>query len=817
MGEARDRHPLHRELVRLEERAKRPGRYSRKKLLDELHDERNGPKLSPQTVSGWMARGLVPDEFADMWAFARELLRRTSASGPESHYWWVRKENEFRGLWEAAKKEAAHRAADRAFKAEAALSEELIDFLNATRVISVEHPYPAVLPGATLPPLSQVYVRQQAELQRADKSERDSDQSRIAWDRRPAEDIIKGEAPMTWLLGGPGAGKSSLLRIIVITLTGQRLDDDKTQAPQKPRRTMHPGVIHTLSSEDSRPHDKPLVPVYIPAHTLTRSGSFTQQLANAIHSQFKGHVYVPPSEEFFRSPPYPGARWLILIDGLDEIADIDERLRVLRALNSNKDGIYRFIIGSRPLPESELAILDEEITVGRTERKIGPAGRYELLPLDVNELPTFVRGWMEVARVPDPALAVAAFMDQVNSGRLRELARNPLMATILCQLHAADPAHPLPKGRYAAYQRFYELLNDRFYDRSSAGINHQLDTQLRRYGTQSAAAINDLPSGILGALGQAAFHQQDERASRSLEQIKTNVSCLRPQDMPASRWDALIAQVLRRTGLVVIKVNDLAFIHQTLGEFLAAKYAACDTNCSEEELFRLTNQDGVRSFSYLTSYDRFLIAAWIAEDRRPSGLHDLMLKLSASFSSAAGIAELIRDGIDLPKDVRESVTGTLRKMASGRDLSTAIVAAENLASLDLPSAVEVLSIVLRSPRISFLDRARLSKKIIEFDPLRAVDVFAELSMTRQLNIMYRDLASDYLIELDQARASSVISEMIRERTGNVDELIVLTNKLAKLDNRLAITIMTDIMSHCTWKEAHHLRLLEWLTGIRGAI
>ncbi|MGW4796346.1 NACHT domain-containing protein [Nonomuraea sp. NPDC004297] len=597
-----------------------------------------------------------------------------------------------------------------------------------------------------------------------------------------------------------------------------------------------------MSSADSKPADKPLFPVYVPAHALTQPGSFAQQLAHAIALQLKGHNYIPLADGFFRGPPLPDARWLILIDGLDEISDIDERLRLLRTLRSYKNGPYQFVISSRPLPDSELAILDEDNGTGPVHEKTGrggkrgldefagrrdvddldaenrPAGRYELLPLDVNELPAFVRGWMEAARVPDLTPAVAAFMHQVNSGRLRELVRNPLMATILCQLHAADPTHPLPKGRYGAYQRFYELLCDRFYDPSPAGVNHQLQAQLRGYGAQSSAAISALPSGVLAALGQAAFGQQHEHASvAALEQIRTCVAPLRPDDMPVSRWDALTAQVLRCTGLVVVTAGDVVFVHQTLAEFLAARHAARDPRTGERELLRLSDKNGLRPLSYLTSYDRFLVAAWIAEDRCPAGLRELIVELSGSYSSAAGIAELIRDGVDLGDEVRELVAGTLRRMANGRGLSKTMIAAEDLASVDVPSAVEVLSIVLKNPTISFLARARLSKKIIEFDPLRAVDVFAELSMSRRLDIMYRDHASDYLTELDRARAASVIAEMVREREGNANELIVLIKKLARLDAPIAVSMLTDVLSRRTWKEPHRSRLLTWLSEMESSL
>ncbi|GAA0954778.1 hypothetical protein [Nonomuraea longicatena] len=433
----------------------------------------------------------MPDDFADLWAFVTGLLRRISPGGSLDRHWLAQERNRFKNLWEVARQQAEYDPRPPAG--------ELAGYLNAARLASAEHPYPAILPGTVLPPLSQVYVRQQAQLQQAGESGKSL--NKTAWDRRPAEDIIQGTVPMTWLLGGPGAGKSSLLRMIVIRLARELLSGGGKKP--LPRRSTHPGVIQTTSSKDDEPRARPLFPVYVPAQALTQPGSFTQQLAHAVAAQLKGYDYVPPSDRLFRGPPLPGAQWLILIDGLDEISDVDERLRVLKTLMANKKYCYRFVIGSRPLPDSELAILDEAVDPAREES--GSAGRYELLPLDVSVLPTFVRGWMDAAHVPEPAPAVAAFMYQVNGGRLRELVRIPLMATILCQLHAADPTHPLPTGRYTAYQRFYELLCDRFYDPSTTGINHQLHTQLQRYGAQSSAAIDSLPNRLLTALGQVAF------------------------------------------------------------------------------------------------------------------------------------------------------------------------------------------------------------------------------------------------------------------------------------------------------------------------
>ncbi|GAA2402349.1 hypothetical protein GCM10010404_70270 [Nonomuraea africana] len=788
-AEAAERHLLHRELVKLEEAVKLAGGYSRKKLLDDICGNGRGRRLSPQTISGWMAHGLVANDFQDLWAFVAALLRRAPAFRRDERVWWVRKESEWKGYWEAAKKQSLHTGESKASRAQR-LSPNLIGFLNAARTLAVEHPYPAVLPGTALPPLSQVYVRQQAESQQTNHSGQGSDRPDVVWDKRPAEDIVRSNALVSCLLGGPGAGKSSLLRMIAIGLADQRL----AEVDGDERETGGRKAIHSAKSGG-----KPLrlFPVYVPAYCFTQPGSFAQQLASAVQVQLRGQNYNPPTEDFFSNRPHARGRWLVLIDGLDEISDVDERARILGILNNNKHGIYRFIIGSRPLPEAELAILDKAVTVGKTEYKAIPSDRYELLPFDSRQLPIFVSEWMKAAHVPDPLSAATAFIGQVNSGRLSELVRSPLMATILCQLHAVDPSYPLPRGRYGAYLRFFELLRDRFYECSPGGINDQLHRLLGRYGRQAREAIDGLPREILSGLGNIAFRQQRERVPDALTRIKEGLASLRSRDMSRSRWEILVVQVLRRTGLVVVQGDNLNFIHQTLREFLAAKHAADNADFSEEEFQRLCRKrqssDEGRVTTYLSSYDRFLVAAWITEGGAPPGLFDLLKALSAHYSSAAGISDLIRDQVDLGQEIRDTAARTLMHMIGSSNGSAAISAAEDLASVDVSSAVEVLSLALKNSGLTFVDRARLSKKVIEFDPTRAVDVFVELSMDRRLSIMYRDYATDCLVTIDGLRAAHVMSDMIAEPGRSLSEILVLCKKLEKIDRRLAIKALSEMI------------------------
>ncbi|MFE7216673.1 hypothetical protein ACFY0A_44520 [Streptomyces sp. NPDC001698] len=61
------------------------------------------------------------------------------------------------------------------------------------------------------------------------------------------------------------------------------------------------------------------------------------------------------------------------------------------------------------------------------------------------------------------------FTDALRGALLAELARTSLMAFTLCQLHVADPEHPLPDGRMAVYTEFTDLI----YENTSNGAGRE--------------------------------------------------------------------------------------------------------------------------------------------------------------------------------------------------------------------------------------------------------------------------------------------------------------------------------------------------------
>ncbi|MBT2235558.1 NACHT domain-containing NTPase [Nonomuraea sp. NEAU-A123] len=539
-------------------------------------------------------------------------------------------------------------------------------YLDAARRVADAHPYPGVLPDAPLPPLSQVYVTQRSRLMPgiadipgdvgADGSgEMSACADSLAPAQLTAEAIVSAEHDVL-LLGGPGAGKTSLLRHALVTLA--------TRARTGPAT----GIEE--------------IPVYVPASYLnTRGSSFAEQLAAAVRDDLSGRrVPALPADVFDRAP-YAGARWLVLLDGLDEITDVRQRLQVTQLLREHRGGPYRFVLASRPLPGEEQGLLERDPHLQG----------YELLAFDSRQLRVFAEGWMRAchdldpARLPDPQAAVHAFLAQVARPPLAELAQVPLLATLLCQIHAAGPDRALPRDRYGIYQSFLHLLRQRLHDQH----------------------ISNLPDAILAALREVAARQHQVGSVSSggaeanlLAEVLRATEHLRPPDMPPLDWAARRTHLLRRTGLVASRGDDYTFIHQTLGDFLAAQHVAADVRLSHLALITMFGWRSIHGrgglSGELSSYQRFLMATW----HQCPPPHGVPARLTATLNALAGrrdrvrvISDLAVDGVVLAPQILDVASTTLIRLVDDPTLEEdrRVEAAQALAKLGDPRGCDVLA------------------------------------------------------------------------------------------------------------------------------
>ncbi|SES01365.1 hypothetical protein SAMN05216188_119109 [Lentzea xinjiangensis] len=392
--------------------------------------------------------------------------------------------------------------------------------------IQAAHETPYRLPGARKPSLDTIYVRQDLgnavdEPDEPDQARQDpvlDDEGRlieapvrpvVRFTVRPPSrtmaEALDGDAHLV-VTGGPGLGKSTL------TL---RLAADIAR--------------YWSHRDDDAPLSEPVVPLKITARALAvRLGvPFAQALADSANAEYGSFLREPVDKDLFTGR-VAGCRWLLLVDGLDEVADTDQRFRLVGALAAwAQDGTYRILLTTRPTEGGALAPL----------HRIG-AVRYELQPFDAAALARFAANWF-------PEDDAQRFLRQIREAHLDELVQVPLLATIAAIIHGEYSAEPLPGNQYSLYETYLAHIRrdtpDRF-DRERL-LEHLARTRLET-DTPLLAAARDWVAG---------------------------------RETPQSpAWQEDLTAYLLSVGPFVLRGGDLAFLHQSFAEHLAA------TSCARE-------------------------------------------------------------------------------------------------------------------------------------------------------------------------------------------------------------------------------------------
>ncbi|SNT63029.1 Trypsin-like peptidase domain-containing protein [Actinomadura meyerae] len=592
----------------------------------------------------------------------------------------------------------------------------LVAYLTAAASRASDHPYPGVLADVRRPPLSRVYVRQHA--------------SARARGKLTADEIFGGDRDVV-LMGGPGAGKTSLLHSGVSGIAEHWL---------ALRRTGRSDVLEGGAD----------VPLRVPATDLTRSAPLADQLGRAVRADLGGRLRESLPKDIFARPPMPGKRWLVLVDGLDEVLAPERRRDVIAGIQENRSGPYRFVVACRPLPEAELA------EFRRTE---GGVDTYELLPFDAGQLYELALGWCKVFEAPDPERAAHDLVAKTGRIRPSTLVHNPLLATMLCQLYLSAPERPLPSGRYGLYRDFIDLLCERQYASGQSGIVAQAHAALDPYGVSSEEA-RELPRRIFEALPRLAKVRWTEPDDRPAVALVANwIGDLRPAAMRMLAWEELLRACLRRTGLLAEHAGDVVFMHQTLTEFLAAQAISADPESSRTELRKLFGgfrRQGFYEFSEgnLLSGDLFLIAAWHADPQQRPHLERVLRRLAARKDLNAGtaIARITADGIPLDEEIIKTAIKTLGAHFDDPHLHARVRlrAGQALADLDDPRGVQqLLAIAARSFGIEpfWVEAARA---LAVRGHAQGVGLLKEFVEDTELFLSWRVDAASFLAELGDA-------------------------------------------------------------------
>ena len=339
------------------------------------------------------------------------------------------------------------------------------------------------------------------------------------------------------LLGAPGSGKTTLLSFFAVMLA--------QNAPEK---------LGWDSGIDC-------LPILIKIRDFARLSDIN--LLDYARQFAEKTMSVKPLPEGFFEYWLADGRAMILLDGLDEVVEESKRYAVVQQIE-NFLGQYHqnlAIITSRPAGYKRDFFNTSEFE------------HYQLQLFDDAKVDEFINRWYD-SRVRDAAEAQRR-KDSIKKAlaendRIKLLARNPLLLTIIALIHRYQAV--LPRARHKLYEKAVETLLkcwDANKNMTEKSVFKCLDADdLRRlmeilaYWIHTQGSTDNPEGGTLIA--------KDDL----LEQLTQNIKTKKEVDLSKARQEArrFVDFIQQRTGLLNEQGQDLyAFVHKTFQEYLCAQ------------------------------------------------------------------------------------------------------------------------------------------------------------------------------------------------------------------------------------------------------
>jgi hypothetical protein len=782
-----------------------------------------------QRLSDWLpddfakARTPAPGSLGAVVGLARLWSGQAGLPEPSVRYW--------ADLLEAAQPPRPGRGRGLPATPGAEPARPLDDYLAAAVRAAREHPYPGVFPGHT-PPLAEVYVRQRVRLEDEQAKPAETGALRpgvTAHLREPASPVVPVERPrrpagrmsadevlaghrICVIVGSPGGGKTSLFRTHLIRAVEAR----------------ERGELDTL------------LPVLVPAAALV-GRPLAAALADAVTADLSSFGLLEKvPDDLFKRCPYEDVPWLVLVDGLDEITDPASRRNLLAALDQISEGShgrhYRFVIASRPLPDWELAVLGPQAPI------------YELEPFTWADLHRVSVSWFRVLGLEDPDGVAERFADAIRRTRVFGLAKTPLMAALLCQLHGTSPDAPLPASRGDIYRRYVEQLIRRMQSADASGIQAQVQVTMARYGDEALAdgwrTLELLPELI----SRLAAGLRDGSSRSVLDAVADLPGAECPKRVPTAVWREHLQALLQRSGLLVPRGGELFFFHQTVVEYLAAVAATRSTVASLETLAALFGpRSSLRLFGRPLAFFRW---AWVPPDAEASFAgfvldqcgpareavtrHLLRLVRRGGLSGCEFLVSAIRLGTEIPPEVVEVVTELLVDHAwksgvsthasyfrRGRDrarFENAFRAIRLLAALGTERAMRQLAVIAGDDVLDAAVRAKAAEAVADLDVAVAVRLLTGLALEPALDARMRTTLAARTAALAPGQASELLARLARDATLPARDRVASVMILRTLDVPRSSTLLAELAADAGLNGYSRVRSAGILAGageIRG--
>lgn len=391
------------------------------------------------------------------------------------------------------------------------------------------------------------------------------------------------------VLGGPGSGKTTLGRWLALQLAkAQALAlDKKTQQNVTVLRSQ---IDPDISSENNERADlgPARVPVFLRlSHYARELASLERNSKPAISlidylgrdpdsEELRDGMTVDTRNKLFRSHLTSGDA-VVILDGLDELSEANRGTVVSKV----QDFILDHIPETDTSKENGLPCEMGGNQVIVTSRYVGykyhpvraNCKHFGVQPMRRPAVERFVYAWSDAVNSVLAASRIAGVdADQLileiyssNKPKVRELATNPLLITILATVYWRDGQ--LPDQRAGIYDRVVENLVEVWLKREEC-------KKLQLTREQLMAALEPLAAD----LQENASNNGLVSLTRIAEIIESPLAYVSGIDDPSDRrfreqLDGLLTTIRKHVGLLAEQsAGNYAFFHRTFQEFLAARH-----------------------------------------------------------------------------------------------------------------------------------------------------------------------------------------------------------------------------------------------------
>jgi formylglycine-generating enzyme required for sulfatase activity len=363
------------------------------------------------------------------------------------------------------------------------------------------------------------------------------------------------------ILGDPGSGKSTFLSHLVFCLARHRLDPGGRWLERLP------GWPNDLSDLVPVPIVLTDLDAWLPRENTHPGAGDVQKF---IENELEHAGLRSAGSQIFRA--LEAGKAIVLLDGLDEVNSVEGRQRTAEAVRAFA-GLYK---ESRVLATCRVRSYQPPAAPDEPDLRLPGFRATTLAVLDTTSIHAFIDAWYSTRErlgaigLGEAASKAMSLLAAIEEQDLGELAANPLLLTVMAQVHAHRGQ--LPTSRAKLYEWVINLLM--FQWEQAKGSRAGRPSAL--LGLLRGAGLNE--GDLLRTLREVAFtaHKTHGASSRladiSEEALRKSIASMGAKRDP--NWTQAVLDAIReRAGLLVERVRGIyTFPHGTFQEYLAGSY-----------------------------------------------------------------------------------------------------------------------------------------------------------------------------------------------------------------------------------------------------